>query len=482
MRSGLYVYALRVARPRQLRARALRPIARRRFPGGRLPCAAAPVPAALALWGSSAFEANGTPDPATRLGGFHSEYGEDVLGAARAGDLDAARRLVGRWISEHPPRADDAWHPYPLSTRIGNWIAALTLLPDLASPELSASLWRQLRRLERNVEDDILGNHVIRNASALVLGGASFSEPGLTRRGVDLLRRELPEQVLADGGHYERSPVYHLVVLRDLLVVHAVAPQPWIADAIARMSAFAAALARPDGAPALFNDGGLDQAPRLDLPPAPGGLSVFEQSGFAVVREGKLWLAFRCGRAAPDFLPAHAHADALSFQLWWDGRPVLADAGTYTYEPGSERDWFRGTAAHSTIKVDGRDQFRVWGAFRSGPLPEVELLEARDDVLAASVQLGRGVRHVRRIEWGSGEVVVRDRVEGAGTHEIETRLHWAPRGRELATVSVAGPGDLVEERGWVSERFGERLESPVSAVLTKLELPADLGFRIRCLE
>jgi hypothetical protein len=440
------------------------------------------VPAAAGLWSSPAFASGSAPDPATRLGSFHSEYGEDVLGAARAGDLDAARQLLGRWIAEHPPRDDDAWHPYPLSTRIGNWIAALTVLPDLASPELSASLWRQLRRLEANVEDDILGNHVIRNACALVVGGASFAEPRLTRRGVDLLRRELPEQVLADGGHYERSPVYHLVVLRDLLVVQAVAPQQWIAGAIERMTAFSAALARPDGEPALFNDGGIDQAPRLDLPPARSGLSVFEQSGFAVVREGKLWLAFRCGRAAPDFLPAHAHADALSFQLWWDGRPVLVDAGTYTYEPGLERDWFRGTAAHSTIKVDGRDQFRLWGAFRSGPLPEAELLEARDDVLAASVRLGHGVRHVRRIEWGSGEVVVRDRVEGAGTHEIESWLHWAPRGRELAELSVAGPGELVEERGWVSERFGERLESPVSAVLTKLELPADLGFRIRCLE
>jgi hypothetical protein len=482
VKTGLYLHALRVARPRQLRARALRPIARRRFPGGPPPAAAAPVPAAAALWRSSAFEPSGTPDPTTRLGAFHSEYGEDVLEAARAGDLEAARQLVGRWIAEHPPRDDDAWHPYPLSTRVGNWIAALTLLPELASPGFSSSLWRQLRRLEANVEDDILGNHVIRNARALVLGGASFSAPALTRRGLELLRRELPEQVLADGGHYERSPVYHLVVLRDLLEVQAVNPERSTSAAIERMTRFAAALARPDGEPALFNDGGLDQAPRLELPLAPDGLSVFEESGFAVVREGKLWLAFRCGRAAPDFLPAHAHADALSFQLWWDGRPVIVDAGTYTYEPGPERDWFRGTAAHSTVKVDGRDQFRLWGAFRSGPLPEVTLHEAGAGGLEASVRLGRGVRHVRRIEWSRGEIVVRDRLEGEGTHELESRVHWAPGGRDLAEVTATGAGELVEARGWLSERFGERLDSPVSAVLTKLELPADLGFRIRCLE
>ena len=66
--------------------------------------------------------------------------------------------------------------------------------------------------------------------------------------------------------------------------------------------------------------------------------------------------------------PAHAHADALSFQLWADGRPVVVDPGMPTYDAGAERDWFRGTRAHSTVAIDG-DQFEPWGAFRSGPLP-----------------------------------------------------------------------------------------------------------------
>ena len=192
MRIRLYIYALRVARLRQLQARALRPLARRRFPAGEPPRDAQPVPAAEALWRSAAFEVAPPRDVSTRLGRFHRQYGEDVLEAARAGDLEEARRLVATWIEAHPPRKGDAWHPYPLSTRVGNWIAALTLLPELASSALSRSLWRQLARLERNVENDVLGNHLIRNARALVLGGTAFAAPELTRRGIDLLRRELP--------------------------------------------------------------------------------------------------------------------------------------------------------------------------------------------------------------------------------------------------------------------------------------------------
>ncbi|MEP6811947.1 MAG: alginate lyase family protein [Actinomycetota bacterium] len=472
----LYLHALRVVRARQVRGRLRRPIARRRFPGGEPPREAAPIPGAVELWRSQAFEAPTPPAAPTRLGRFHRQYGEDVLAAARSGDLEETRRLVATWIEAHSPHVGDAWHPYPLSTRVGNWVAALSLLPELASPELSRSLWRQLRRLELNVEDDVLGNHVIRNARALVLGGVSFGAPELTRRGIDLLRRELPEQVLPDGGHYERSPAYHLVVLRDLLEVQAASPHSWLGDAIESMRRFAAALARPDGAPALFNDGTVD-APRLDLPRPPEGLAVFPDSGFVVVREGELWLAFRCGAPAPAFLPAHAHADALSFQLWWRGRPVVVDPGTYTYEPGPDRDWFRSTRAHSTVTVDGRDQFRLWGAFRSGPLPKVSLRYARDGAVEASVVLPRRVRHVRRIEWNDGEISVLDGLEGRGRHRAESTVLWAPDAAEV-DFEVLGGGGVASKQASLSERFSERAPTSASVVSVEGQLPLELGLRI----
>ncbi len=461
----LYLHALRAARGRQLRARARRPLARRRFPRGTPPRQAGPVPSGEALWRSDAFARGGTPDPETRLGRLHAHDGEDVLAAARAGDPEAARGLVEAWIDANPSRPGDAWHPYPLSTRAGNWVAALTLLPELGSERISESLWRQLRHLERNLEHDILGNHLIRNARALVLGGVAFAAPELTRRGIALLRRELADQVLADGGHYERSPVYHLVVLRDLLEIQAAFPHSWLEDAIERMAAFAAAVQRPDGRPPLFNDGWLDLAPRLELPEPPQGLTVLEPSGFCVVREGPLWLAFRCGPPAPEFLPAHAHADALSFQLWWHGEPVLADPG------GVER----GTAAHSTVQVDGRDQFPPG----RGPFPEVKLRYARDGAVEASVRFGRRLRHIRRIEWGSDVVLVRDRIEGRGRHKLESRLVWAGEQPGLP-VEAFGRQPLPAEKGRLFERRPrEAVPAAVSVLRLTAGLPVETGFTIR---
>lgn len=478
----LYLHAVRAARARQLRARAARPVRRRRFPTGQPPHGLAAIPAVADLWRSAAFASTVAPDAATRLGRFHRQYGDDVLAAARAGEAGEAARLIATWIEAHPPRNGDAWHPYPLATRIGNWIAALTLEPSLATPQVSASAWRQLLRLQWNVEDDILGNHLIRNARAFVLGGVAFGVPEVTRRGFELLQRELPEQILSDGGHYERSPSYHLVVLRDLLEIDAASPHAWLRETIGRMQAFAAALQRPDGAPALFNDGTVD-APRLDLPAAPEGLTVLEHSGFVVVRDGPLWLSFRCGPLAPPFLPAHAHADALSLQLWWRGRPVLVDPGSSTYEPCPEREWERSTRAHSTVVVDGRDQFRTWGAFRSGPLPDVKLLYARERAVEATVALARGIRHTRRVEWdaGAGEVTVHDRIDGRGRHRVESRLVWAPVSPpfELEAFGHSGRGD---EAAWVSERPGERIPTTATAIFTDSELPTALGFRIHGLE
>jgi Heparinase II/III-like protein/Heparinase II/III N-terminus len=446
-----WLYALRVAQPRQVVGRLTRPLRRRRFPAG-------PQGGfrSLAeneeLWRSQAFAAlDAHPDPGSRLERFHLSYGEDVLEAARRGDNATA--LVRAWVAEHPPRSDDAWHPYVASTRVVNWLAAATLDPGLVDAAAD-SLRLALGRVAANIEDDVLGNHVIRNAIALVLGGVAFGDESLRRRGEALLDRELPVQVLDDGGHYERSPAYHRLVLRDILTVR---PFMDVDDYVGRMTAFAAGTSRPDGNPALFNDGGLDIAPQLDLPEPPTGAAVFAETGYVVVREGALWLAFDCGAPSPPFLPAHAHADALSVQIWFDGNPVLVDSGTYTYDPGPVRDSFRGTGAHSTVLVDGRDQFDLWGAFRSGPLPVVELQRASDELIASAEY--RGVRHERRVRWNAAHVDIEDSIQGGVRSGGESRLIVAP-GADVS-VHATGAEEAEAEAGWVSERFAERQQTSV---------------------
>jgi Heparinase II/III-like protein/Heparinase II/III N-terminus len=522
----LYLDAFRVARPRQLAARTLRPINRRRTYASRMPREMRPVESGTGLWRSAMFStmdeaagsllagsvkvlgvrvayppADWTPTGLERLRRFHLHYGDEIVGCARRGrsaDLEAARVGLESWITSNPPGKSDGWHPYPLSTRIGNWIAAMSLEPALGSEMLSESLWRQLVYLERNIEDDILGNHVIRNARALVLGGVAFAEDRLVARGLALLARELPEQVLSDGGHYERSPVYHAIVLRDLLEIRAVTEASHLDAVIGRMKGFAAALTRPDGQPSPFNDAPLDLAPDMsdELSPQPPGLAVFRETGYAVVRDGRgFWLAFDCGRAAPNFLPPHAHADGLSFQLWLDGKPFVVDPGTYTYEAGSDRDWLRGTRSHSTVAIDGTDQFELWGAFRASRIPAIELLDAagseEQGTVAAELhgfpRVSGRIRHRRRVSWSSQTIEVADELEGHGRHFVQSALPLAA-GIEVepgpiawadgVAIEAIGPLTSAVEMRAVSERLFERVDALAVVMRGELDLPAAFGWKL----
>jgi hypothetical protein len=467
---ALYAHALRAARPRQLARRATRPVRRRLVP--RPVSSAAPVALDTndELWRSDAFARPPVP-PDGALRAFSLNYGDDVLEAARAGDVALARSLIDGWLEHSPARPGVPWHPYVASTRIANWVAAVSLEPSLASPRLGESLRRQLVYLGRNVEDDILGNHVIRNAKALVLGGLAVGDEDFAARGQRLLLRELPEQILADGGHYERSPAYHRLVLRDLLELRPFAP---VESEIERMRMFAASSARPDGAPTLFNDGGLDIAPVLELPPPLPGLSVHRETGYVFLRAGRCWLAFDCGPPAPDFLPAHAHADALSFQLWVDGRPIVVDPGTSTYEPSPTRAYERGTEAHSTIAVDG-DQFQIWGSFRSGPLPRVRLVRADARELVGEASLPSGIRFTRTLRLTSSELIVEDQVLGDGVRAIVSSLPLA-NGAPVRVASLSGDTEL--EARTSAERFG--VAEPITAFVNKIrsQLPWEGGWTV----
>ncbi|MFO1431382.1 MAG: alginate lyase family protein [Candidatus Competibacteraceae bacterium] len=150
---------------------------------------------------------------------YNLHYFDDLNAQDAAARKDWHRGLIQRWIAENPPGQGNGWEPYPLSLRIVNWIKWA-----LAGHPLEAawvhSLAVQIRFLRRRLEYHLLGNHLLANAKALVCAGLFFQgdEAGeWLHKGLKLLQREIPEQVLADGGHFERSPMYHSIILEDLL-------------------------------------------------------------------------------------------------------------------------------------------------------------------------------------------------------------------------------------------------------------------------
>jgi uncharacterized heparinase superfamily protein len=301
------------------------------------------------------------------------------------------RDLIARWIAENSPGRGTGWEPYPTSVRIVNWIK-WALAGGTFEQEAADSLAIQTRWLSRRLEYHLLGNHLFANAKALVFAGCFFEgqeAQGWLAKGSAILREQVPEQILPDGGHFELSTMYHALALEDVLdLVNLSRAYPdndssiWrdvaasLDGRVGGMREWLAAMTHPDGEISFFNDAAIGIAPSpaelenyalrmglAPLPPMPAAVWL-RDSGYIRIESGPCVVMIDVARIGPDYLPGHAHADTLSFEMSLNGRRVVVNSGTSTYAAGEERLRQRGTAAHNTVVMDGRNSSEVWGGFR----------------------------------------------------------------------------------------------------------------------
>jgi len=410
------------------------------------------------------------PPGISRLWRYHLHYMDWAWSFATHPDRSWARSAFGElwrsWARSVRFGRGDAWSPYVASLRAWALCATYASLAHGTDvePEIEASLERHSRFLRWHLEHDVGGNHLVKNLKALIGLGLFLGDDEVTEAATRELQRQLAVQVLPDGGHYERSPSYHCQVLGDLidlagLLGAALRPEvPGLGAAIDAMRRWLGLMLMPDGDVPLFNDCVLVGPARLSSlrpgPPPAHRLTVLDASGYVVMRpDERLHLVADVGDPCPPDLPAHAHADCLSFQLAVDGKRLVVDSGTSTYEPGARRQYERSTASHSTVSVDGADQTEVWATFRAARMARPRLERTEDDGRTITVTgshdgyrrlPGRPV-HRRTWEVGPAQVSITDEVAGEGEHRIESRLHLA--GDAAGTVSCSGPPDLlVDER------------------------------------
>ena len=174
----------------------------------------------------------------------------------------------------------------------------------------------------------------------------------------------------------------------------------------------------------------------------------------------------------------HSHSDTLSIVVRSGGAEILIDPGTYTYTGDAEwRAWFRSTAAHNTIRIDGRDQAVQRGPFGWDSKPRVKILDwrtnAERDLLEAECCYA-GFTHRRRVEFLKPDVfVITDDVSGPpGAHEIEQLWHLASVD---ARAKLILPEDAELTESWRSTMFGEKHLGPMLRVRRCLRAPGAPG-------
>jgi uncharacterized heparinase superfamily protein len=393
----------------------------------------------------------------------------------RAPAYAAFRDLVISWIDAHQRLGGDAWHPYTISLRIVNWCeAAIVFRPELEedagfAARLYASIAAQAQFLSRHIEHDVRGNHILENARALLRAAAFFegdAPRNWRRMAMALLGREIPEQILRDGGHFERAPGYHVRVLDVLAEIATLAPEPWIESAVERMRVFLGIITPPNGRLPLLKDTVLPDPP-IEIR-ASQTSQWLEPSGYAVMRDDARGdhLIADFGRVCPDYLPAHAHADMFSYELTIGGQPVLVDSGVFEYAEGEWRTWFRSTAAHNTVGVDGRDQSEMWGSFRVGRRARVvraSWSETPERTTIDGIHDGYAPLLHRRVITALHEPrlwIILDRIFGAPGHIARSYIHLHPDHPQLAFTPL-GTVTVSEASGWYSEQFGVKRSNRV---------------------
>ncbi|MEZ5541464.1 MAG: alginate lyase family protein [Pseudomonadota bacterium] len=162
---------------------------------------------------------------------------------------------------------------------------------------------------------------------------------------------------------------------------------------------------------------------------------VYPQGGYVILGGSGMHLVFDAGPLGYLGIAAHGHADALSFCLALDGAWWLVDPGTYAYHSAPAwRSYFRGTAAHNTVRVNGADQSRIGGAFLWLQKAEATLLDCskvndKQYVKASHDGYGAiGITHVRELvcQPATGEIEVIDTLAGALPEVAEIYFHFAP--------------------------------------------------------
>lgn len=333
--------------------------------------------------------------------------------------------------------------PYPVSLRAIN-IIKYAIKNNLLSEGYLGYVHQELSFLHKNYEFHLLGNHLLENAFALCMGGAFFKNKDWHNKSVEILFKELEEQIMNDGAHFELSPMYHSIIFyRVLELIDWYSSYEgrrddffsFLLEKARRMRAWLEQIQFENGDLPLFNDAAnkiayetdilLSYADKLQISSAEIPLGI---SGYRVYKGANYEIKVDFAQIGASYQPGHAHADALSFILYYNGCPLFVEQGTSTYEAGFRRELERSTEAHNTVVVNNINQSQVWGGFRVGQRAKTTII--KDELRTIEAEHDGyehlGVVHRRTYNFDLCTLHIRDVLDGE-TYSAKAIFHIHPK-------------------------------------------------------
>ena len=358
-------------------------------------------------------------------------------------DVETGTALINDFM-RHQEHNSTGREPYTIALRGINWIKFLCMhyradqLNLMPVSLINDSLLAQYHILLDNIEYHLMANHLLEDAFSLLFGAVYFGYDPMYRKAEKLLLKQLNEQILPDGAHFERSPMYHRILLGRLLDCINLLQNnrlygkenkllPLMKSKALLMIGWLRNMTFADGSVPLFNDAAPGIAPDTTqllayaqrLMPELAGEAQLPKPALNECDYRRFDAPYYCciadvGGIAPDYQPGHAHADSLSFVLQVGGQPLLIDPGVSTYQPGQIRLRERSTALHNTVTVNDANSSEVWSAFRVGRRARVSISEDTTHKLSASHNGYRtlGTTHKRSWTFAGEQISIDDYLIG----------------------------------------------------------------------
>ena len=384
--------------------------------------------------------------------------------------LERIKASILGWIENNPCGIGTGWMSYTIAVRIVYWWSCFftfsNVLEDRFKRRMLASMYEQYVYLSGHLEKDLLANHYLEDLKALILCAIAFQDERMLNKALTEFKKQCREQILPDGMHYELSPMYHKIILEAVLRVAVALKsvgkqdreiEAYLPKMLDAANAFEDGMERIP----LFNDGGNNVAKSLDAlldatqnhyEMTPEKIASLPDSGYYFFRNGVWTLMVDAGRPGAKENPGHTHCDAMSFELFREGHPVLVNCGTYAYQC-ADRAFFRSTRAHNTLSISGTEQSECWGAFRMGRGSCVKVLDVNQCGIKMVMTDQRGNAAERIIQLEDGKLSISDTSKG---NQLQVWLHV--KDFEQTKITASGRDTVCQrEQQWYSEDYGLRM-------------------------
>ena len=339
----------------------------------------------------------------------------------------------------------DNWNCYTISNRSISWIKLFSVIESKFSKEFKVKMLQSLRTqieyLSKNIEYDLRGNHILENGFALLFAACFFNDRKLYRKSKIILTKELNEQVLNDGCHFELSPMYHQHILYRLFdCCNLIKSNQIIDDELSSFIKYNVQIMLGWLEDVTFSNGDIPLLNDCSNNMYPTTKQLFEYArllgitpinnnmgdcGYRKIKYNNNECLVDIGKIGPDYIPGHAHNDIFSFVLYKNKKPFIIDTGISTYNFTDRRMIERSTSAHNTVKIGKLEQSEMWSSFRVANRNYPRIIKDEiDDIRGFIKYATNGNKHYRSFLFKDNQIIIKDRVE---SNDIcRAYLHFHP--------------------------------------------------------